>query len=307
VTRAYVPLVSVLAALWGASYLLIKVGIRGFEPTTMMLIRLALASGLLAALLAARGQLRELRSAPPGAYALGICNGAVPFTLIAWGERHVDSGTAAVVNSGVPLFVALLAPLVAHGERVVGVRLLGLLLGFGGVAWLVGLHPVGGTRFVAGALAIVVATASYAVGSLYGQYLVARVRGPVLATTSYLGATVILLPAGVVQAPHAWPGWKPVAAVLALTVFGTALAQLLWFRLLAGHGSARSTLVSYLLPAVALVYGALLLDEPLNLAKVGGFALILAGVVLAAGRTIRRSPSRSVQPAPTTSTSSSSS
>jgi drug/metabolite transporter (DMT)-like permease len=284
VTRAYVPLISVLAALWGASYLFIKVGIRGFEPTTMMLIRLALASGLLAALLAARGRLHELRSAPRGAYALGIFNGAIPFTLIAWGERHVDSGTAAVVNSGVPLFVALLAPLAAHGERVVGVRLLGLLLGFGGVAWLVGLHPSGDAGFVAGALAIVVATVSYAVGSLYGQHLVARVRGPVLATTSYLGATVVLLPAGVVQAPHAWPGWKPVAAVLALTVFGTAVAQLLWFRLLAGHGSARSTLVSYLLPAVALGYGALLLDEPLDLAKVGGFALILAGVVLAAGR-----------------------
>jgi drug/metabolite transporter (DMT)-like permease len=284
VTRAYVPLLCALAALWGSSYLLITIGVRGFEPATMMLIRVALASALLAGLLAARGELGELRRAPFGAYALGIVNGAIPFTLIAWGERHVDSGTAAVVNSGVPLFVALLAPFVAHGERVTGVRLLGVLLGLGGVAWVVGLRPDGGRWFLAGTAAILLATLSYGVSSLYGQHLVARVRGPVLATTAYIGATVVLLPLGIAQAPHRWPGREPVAAVLALVLLGTVLAQLLWFRLLAGHGSARSTLVSYLLPAVALVYGAVFLSEPLNLAKVGGFALILVGVGLAAGR-----------------------
>jgi drug/metabolite transporter (DMT)-like permease len=292
VTRAYVPLISALAALWGASYLLIKIGIRGFEPATMMLIRVALASALLLGFLAARGDLPALRSAPLGAYVLGIFNGAIPFTLIAWGEKHVDSGTAAVANAGVPLFVALLAPFVASGERATGVRLLGLLLGFGGVAWLVGLHPSGDRWFVAGALAIVVATLSYAVASLYGQHLVARTSGPVLATAAYLGASLVLLPLGLAQAPRAWPGWEPVAAVLALTVLGTAVAQLLWFRLLAGYGSARSTLVSYLLPAIALAYGSLFLDEPLNVAKIGGFALILVGVVLAAGalRLPRASP-----------------
>jgi drug/metabolite transporter (DMT)-like permease len=283
VTRAYVPLLSLLAAIWGSSYLLIKVGVRGFEPTTMMLIRVAIASLLLVGFLAARGDLPALRRAPLGAYALGLVSGAIPFTLIAWGEQHVDSGTAAVANAGVPLFVALLAPRFASGERVGGIRLVGLLVGFGGVAWLVGLHPGGDWWFVAGTMAIVVATLSYAVGSLYGQRLVVHTPGPVLATAVYIGATAVLLVPGVAQAPHEWPGWKPVAATLALAVFCTAIAQLLWFRLLERYGSARSTLVSYLLPAVALVYGSAFLDEPLNLAKVGGFALILVGVVLAAG------------------------
>jgi len=283
VTRSYVPLLTLLAAIWGSSYLLIKIGVRGFEPTTMILIRLVVATAILAGFLVVRGDLGGLRRAPLGAFGLGIVNGAIPFTLIAWGEKHVDSGTAAVANAGVPLFVALLAPWFATGERAAGVRLLGLLLGFGGVAWLVGLHPSGDWWFVAGTAAIVVATLSYAVGSLWGQRLVADTSGPVLATAAYVGAAVVLLPLGVAQAPHAWPGWEPVAAVLALAVFGTALAQLLWFRLLAGYGSARSTLVSYLLPAVALVYGSVFLDEPLNLAKVGGFALILLGVILAAG------------------------
>ena len=282
-TRAYAPLIAVLAALWGASYLFIKIGDRGFEPATMMLIRLAVASAMLAGFLAVRGDLGELRRAPAGAYLLGLLNAAVPFTLIAWGEKYVDSGTAAVVNSGVPLFVALVAPFVASGERVTGLRLAGLLLGFGGVAWLVGLHPNAGAWFLAGAGAILLATLAYAFGSLYGQHLVARVRGPVLATTAYLGAALALLPLGIAQAPHRWPGWKPLAAVLALSFLGTALAQLLWFRLLARYGSARSTLVSYLIPAFALVYGAVFLHERLGLAKLGGFALILVGVVVASG------------------------
>jgi drug/metabolite transporter (DMT)-like permease len=272
-----------LALLWGASYLFIRVAVRGFEPATMVLIRTGLASVLLVGFLAQRGDLPALRAAPFGGYVLGLFNGVLPFTLIAWGEKYVDSGTAAVLNSGVPLFVALLAPFVASGERVGGFRLLGLLLGFGGVAWLVGLHPSGDRWFVGGALAILVATLAYAVGSLYGQQLVASTSGPVLATTSYLGAFVVLLPVGVAQAPHELPAWKPVVALLALTVLGTALAQLLWFRLLVGSGSSRSTLVSYLLPPIALAYGAIFLGESLDLAKLGGFALILVGVVIAAG------------------------
>ena len=282
-TRAYVPLMAVLAALWGGSYLLIKIGVRGFEPATMMLIRLAVASLILVGFLSVRGDLAALRRAPLGAYALGIVNAAVPFTLIAWGEKHVDSGTAAVANAGVPLFVALLAQFALRHERVSGIRLAGLGLGFGGVAWLVGLHPGSSRWFVLGTLAIVLATFSYAVGSLYGQHLVARTSGPVLATTAYLGAAAVLLAPGIAQAPHRFPGWKPVAAVLALSFLGTAVAQLLWFRLLAGYGSARSTLVSYLLPAVALVYGTVFLDESLGVAKLGAFALILLGVVVASG------------------------
>ena len=282
-TRAYVPLLAVLAGIWGASYLFIKIGDRGFEPATMMLVRLVVASAVLVGLLAARGELGALRRAPLGAYALGLVNAAIPFTLIAWGEKHVDTGTAAVANSGVPLFVALLAPFLAAGERVTGLRLAGLLVGFGGVAWLVGLHPSAGWWFVAGAGAIIVATLSYAVSSLYGQRLVLRVSGPVLATAGYIGASVCLLPLGVAQAPHAWPGWGPVAAVLALALFGTAFAQVLWYRLLARYGSSRSTLVSYLIPAFALVYGSVFLGESLGVAKLGGFALILLGVVIASG------------------------
>jgi drug/metabolite transporter (DMT)-like permease len=287
VTRVSTSLTGILAAIWGASFLFIKVGDRGFAPTTMMAARLAVAAIVLLGYLATRGELAALRRAPLGAFGLGLVNAAIPYTLIGWGEKHVDSGTAAVVNSGVPLFVALLAPWLAAGERVGGIRLAGLVVGFGGVAWLVGLHPHGGGGFVAGTAAILLATVSYAFGALYGRHLVERTSGPVLATAAYAGAALVLLPVGIVQAPHRWPGWEPVGSVLALALLGTALAQVLWFRLLVRVGSVGSTLVSYLLPAVALFYGAVFLGEPVGIAKLGGFALILAGVVLASGAALR--------------------
>lgn len=280
----YIPLLGILAAIWGASYLLIKIGLRGFEPTTLMAIRLSVASLILLGLVSVTLGRGALRGAPVGAYLLGLFNGAIPFTFIAWGEKHVDSGTAAIVNSATPLFVTLLAPYLASNERLTGVRLGGLLVGFGGVAWLVGLNPHSGWGFIAGTAAITLATVSYAIGSLYGKLLVARTDGTILATTSYLGAAAVLIPFGALQAPEHWPGWEPVLAVLALALVGTAFAQVLWFRLLATHGSSRSSLVSYLLPGVALIYGSVFLSEPLGINKLGAFALTLSGVAIAAGR-----------------------
>jgi drug/metabolite transporter (DMT)-like permease len=268
-------------------------GDRDFEPAAMMSIRLMVASLMLLAFLAARGELGELRHAPFRCYLLGLANAAIPFTLIAWGERYVDSGTAAVANSGVPLFVALIAPRLARDERVTGVRLLGLVVGFGGVVWLIGLDPHVSWWFVAGVGAIVLATAWYAVGTLWGQRLVVRTSGPVLATAAYLGATVMLAPLGVAQAPNQWPGWSSIVAVLGLALFGTAISQLLFFGVLERYGGARTTLATYLSPAFALLYGAVFLSEPLQMGKLGGFVLILAGVLVASGRSRGLAHSRS--------------
>ena len=266
-----------LAALWGASYLFIKVGVRGFEPATMMLIRVAVASALLAGFLAFRGELAGLRTRAPRRVPARHLQRRDSLHADRLGRearrlRHAPrSRTPASRCSS-----RCSAPWFLRGERVGGLRLLGLLVGFGGVAWLVGLHPAGDWWFVAGTMAIVVATFSYAIGSLYGQHLVVRTSGPVLATTAYIGAAVVLLPIGVVQAPHDWPGWKPVAAVLALTVLGTAVAQLLWFRLPRAATAARARRSSATCcPRSRSLYGSVFLDESLTLAKLGGFALIL--------------------------------
>lgn len=293
-SRAYAPLILTLAAIWGASYLFIKVGVRDFEPSVLMTLRLLIGGLLLLAFLAAREGGREaiggVRRVWREGLVFGTINGALPFTLIAWGETHIDSGVAAIANASVPIFVALLAVKFNPGERSRGLKLAGILIGLVGVGILAGVHPKGGGWAVLGTLAVVLASLSYAGGGLYGQHLVARASGPLLATASMLYGGIVLLPLALFQLPDHAPGWKPVASLLGLAVGGTAVAQLILFRILRLYGAARLSLVTYLMPGFALVYGSILLDEPLRATMIVGLALILGGVALGSGvwRPLRR-------------------
>lgn len=293
-TRSYVPLLLVLAAIWGASYLFIKVAVRDLQPTVMIEVRLLVAAPLLIAFLAAREGPRKALAQVGGAWRegtlYGVVNGALPFTLIAWGEKHIDSGVAAIANASVPIFVAVLAIRFKPSERSGGLRLVGILLGLAGVGVLAGVHPQGGWWAVAGTLAVVVASLSYAVGGLYGQHVVGRVSGPVMAAAGLLYGALILLPFALVQLPDHFPGWKAIGSVLGLSIAGTAVAQLILFRMLRLFGAARLSLVTYLLPVTALVYGATILNEPVRASMIGGLALILGGVALGSGvwRPLRR-------------------
>jgi drug/metabolite transporter (DMT)-like permease len=293
-TRSYAPLLLTLAAIWGASYLFIKVGVRDFEPSFFIEVRLLIGGALLFAFLAAREGTRQALAEVRGAWreglVFGVINGALPFTLIAWGETHIDSGVAAIANASVPIFVTLLAIKFNPGERSTGLRLVGIIVGLVGVGVLAGVDPVGGVWGVIGTLAVVLASFSYACGGLYGQRAVGHKQGPVLATSSLLYGALVLLPLAAVQHPDHAPGWKPVASVIALAVGGTAIAQLILFRMLRLFGAARVSLVTYLMPVTALVYGSAILDEPLRPAMLGGLALILGGVALGSGvwRPLRR-------------------
>ena len=293
-TRSYAPLLFFLAAIWGASYLFIKVGVRDFEPSFFIDMRLWIAGLLLFAFLALREGGREafvaVRSTWREGLIFGTINGALPFTLIAWGEKHIDSGVAAIANASVPIFVAILATRFNPSERSSGTRLAGIILGLVGVGVLAGVDPSGGAWAVIGTLAVVVASFSYACGGLYGQRAVGHQPGPVLATSSMLYGALVLLPLALFQLPGHAPDWKPVASLLALAVGGTAIAQLVLFRMLRLFGAARLSLVTYLLPVTALVYGAAILNEPLRPSMLGGLALILGGVALGSGvwRPIRR-------------------
>jgi drug/metabolite transporter (DMT)-like permease len=217
---------------------------------------------------------------------------ALPFLLISWGETHVDSGVAAIANSTVPIFVAVLALRFAASERSSGLRMVGLAVGLAGVGVVAGVHPAGGWWAVAGALGVVVASLCYAVSSLYIQRSLV-VGGLELATTSVLWGAVAMLPFALARLPDS-VGWKPLASVAVLGVVGTGLAQLIVNRLIGEHGPARTMLVNYLLPGFALLYGAAILGEPLTGAKVAGLALILVGVTLASGLVVR---GRSATPA----------
>jgi drug/metabolite transporter (DMT)-like permease len=300
--RGYVALVSLLAAIWGASFMFIKIAVDDLAPTTTMFLRLVFSALPLLALVVYRLGFRpaegQLRAVMKPAIILGVINTAVPFTLIAWGETRIDSGVAAIGNASMPLFVVLLALRFIPSERATGFRLFGILLGLLGVAVLVGVNPTGGWAGVVGTLAVIAASLSYAAGSLYTQTILTDVRNDVLAAASIAWGAIWLTPFGVAQAPSSFPGWAPIAAVLALALLGTVAGQLLYFRLIYGYGSSRASLVVYLLPVTALMYGALLLDEPITVAALVGLVLILTGTALGSGmvRLPRRSEAVAAAP-----------
>ena len=295
----YWPMLLLLASVWGASYLFIKVAVDDIAPAPMMAARTLIAAAVLLGYVVwrfgRRRAMSELGTAWRHCLILGLLNAAVPFWLIAWGEQHIDSGLAAVVQASVPIFNALLVLKFLPHERLNGTRAFGLAVGLVGVAVVTGIHPEGGGLAVLGALAVVGSSLSYASAGVYGQRAVSGTAGPVLAAGSMLAAGVILLPFALFQLPAEVPGWKATASLLALALLGTALAQLVLFRVLALHGSARLSLVTYLMPGFALVYGSVLLDEEITAAMLAGLGLILGGVALASGAV--RLPRRTAEPA----------
>jgi drug/metabolite transporter (DMT)-like permease len=289
VTRRYWPLILTLASLWGASYFLIKVGVDGgFSPAALMASRALLAALVLLAYLATSIGLataaREIRAAWRACVVLGAINAAVPFWLVAWGETRIDSGIAAIAQATVPLFSLLIGLRFLPQEHVSRLRVAGIGLGIVGVALIAGIAPAGDMGEVAGTFAVILASLFYASAGIYGQLrLHGTTSGPVLATGNMLAAGLMLLPFALVQHPTSMPTTGALGALLVLAVLPTALAQLILFRIIALFGARRLSLVTYLMPGIALFYGAVLLDEQVTVAAVAGLALILFGVALGSG------------------------
>jgi drug/metabolite transporter (DMT)-like permease len=284
----YWPLLLLLASVWGASYLFIKVAVDGgFEPAPLMCVRAAIGAaillGYLVRTLGRERAVAELRGSWRQWAVLGFVGTAIPFWLVAWGETHVDSGIAAVAQSTVPLFTVLLGLRFLPHEPLTRGRLLGFVLGLVGVAVLAGGHPGGGWWSVVGTLAVVLSSVAYACGGVMGQRSMSNTPGPVLATGAMVSAAVSLLPLALVQAPTSSPDRDAILSLLALAVLGTAFAQLVMYRLIHLVGARKMSLVTYLMPGFALVYGAVLLDEPITVAVLAGLGLILGGVALGSG------------------------
>jgi drug/metabolite transporter (DMT)-like permease len=281
-----------LSAIWGASFMFIKVGVRELDPIALVWVRLTLGALTLAPVVLVRSGVRPtaraLRVNLVPLVVTGLLNSSIPFWFLTWAETRIDSGLAAVIQAAAPLFTALLALRFAAGERVGGWRLVGLVVGFAGVALLVGAQPRGE---VLAALAVVFTALCYAVAALYTARTLAHVSPLVTALGAVTVGSLSTLPLALFHLPDGLPGPEVTAAMLALGVGGTGVAYVLYYGLLAGAGASRSILVTYLVPALALGYGAIFLDEPVTAAALGGLALILAGVALGTGA-VRPRPSR---------------
>jgi drug/metabolite transporter (DMT)-like permease len=287
-----------VSLLWGASFMFIKVAVRQLAPATLIMGRLGLAALTLAIvvpLVVGRSEtLVALRENALWLVIVAVVNTAAPFWLLSWGETRIDSGLASIIQASLPIFNALLAFLFFRESRVRGARLAGIGVGFVGVALLVGAQPSGK---LLGALAVIGMALGYAVGGLLISRYLKHVRPLVIALSSTAIAALISLPPGLAELPSRTPGWKEIGSVVALGVPGTALAYLLFFGLVTEAGAAYAALVTYLIPPIALAYGAILLGESFGAAAFGGLALILVGVALGTGAVLpllrRRFPVRS--------------
>jgi drug/metabolite transporter (DMT)-like permease len=276
-----------LSAVWGASYLFIKIGLRDLSAAEIVCARTALAAAVLWPVALQRGGIRGLRRRAPEIALLGTIQMAVPFMLITLGERHIASSLAGILVAAAPIWIALLAPVLDPEESSSGWKLAGIVIGIVGVALLLGVDLGGDSKAVLGGAMVVLAALGYALSGLFikRRFRDADPVGLVAGTT--LTAAILTLPAAVATAPGGAPGAGPLAAVVALGVAGTGLAFVLVNLLIAAAGPAKMSLVAYVSPAFALVYGLVFLDEAVTVSTFAGLALILAGSWLAAGGRLR--------------------
>jgi len=284
--RAWV-LIGVLAALWGASYLFIKVALDdGFSPVAVVWLRTALALVVLAPVAVHQRALSALRGPVLGwIVALALIQVVVPFLLITVGELHISSSLAAILVSAAPIFTALLALRFDADERSTGWRAIGIVVGIAGVALLFGVDLTGGLEEALGGLAVLLAALGYAIGPLMSKHRIhgAGVPPVAIVTAAMAVSTVVMAPVlPITGISDGGLGLDAAGSLLALGLGGTGVAFLIFYTLIADVGPARASLVAYIAPGFSIVYGATLLDETITVATVGGLILILAGSYLGA-------------------------
>jgi drug/metabolite transporter (DMT)-like permease len=289
-----------VSAIWGASYLLIKIALDGFAPSMIVFARVLLAALLLYAVIRIRGGEDEaglgwLRRHPGRTLVQGTLAVGIPFMLITFGETQISSGLTGVLISPGPLFIAALAPLIDPREKVDRRAGIGVAVGFAGVAMLIGIDTIHSLGEFLGALAMVGAALAYGLGAMYARLKFPGVPPLVVSFAACGVAALLTMPPALATIGENHPDAGEIAAVVSLGAIGTAVAFWLYFGLIAEAGAGKAALCGYLIPPLALAYGAVLLDEEITAAAVGGLVLILIGVGLASGeREGERAPGEAV-------------
>ncbi len=277
-----------LSLIWGGSFFLTGIAVRGLEPLTLVAVRISVAAVVLWAVVLARGS--RIPRAPRiwGAFlVMGALNNAVPFFLIAWGQQSIPSGLASILNATTPLFTVLIGAAFLADERASARKFAGVLMGLAGVAVKMGLDTFAGQgHALLPQLAVLGAALSYAFAGAYGRRFRRMGLDPILAAAGMVsGAWVIITPSallleGVPQGVAA-PYWL---AAITIGIFGTGLAYIIYFNILARAGATSISLVTFLVPVSAILLGWLFLDEILGPAHAIGMAMIALGLMLIDGR-----------------------
>jgi drug/metabolite transporter (DMT)-like permease len=269
-----------LATLWGGSYFFIRVAVPAFGPAALVVLRVIIGGVLLWAIARATRRRIDLRPHLPRLVVLGLLNAALPYMLISVAELHLTASFAAILGATVPLFAAAFGARLL-GERLGAARVGGLVMGVVGVAVIVGWGPMTlDTATLLSVVAMLAASASYASAGIYTKLRLRGVPTFTLALGQQLGAFVWLALPGALLPPHAVPSLPAIGSLLALGALSTAVAYLLYFRLLERVGPTKTTTVTYLIPIVGMLGGALVLREPLTAGMLAGLALVLGSVLL---------------------------
>lgn len=292
--KTELALLLLLATLWGASYSFIKLGVATIPPITLIAARTVIAGTILLLVIHARGLAMPRDRENWGRFLIQAClNSVVPFTLIAWAERDVDAGMAAILNSTTPIFAFLLTVCLTRHEAVTARKTIGVVAGIAGTCLIIGVEAFGGFgRELGPQLAIVAATVCYAGAAIFGK----RFTGldpTIPAAGSLLCGALILIPLSLlIDAPWTLtPSSQSLAALLGLSAFSTALAFAIYFRLVRTLGSVGTTAQAYLRVPIGVAIGVLFLGESLTASAWAGFACVIVGV---AAMTIPTKPRRAL-------------
>ena len=285
-------ILGILAVIWGGAFFFIGVAVRHVQPMTYVWLRLTIAAGAMWGYLYFKGEKIDLpRSAWGSIVLLAILNNALPFTLFGWGQTHIASGLASILNATTPIWGVVVAHFLTHDERMTARKIAGVLLGFGGVATMIGPSLLSslGTSALA-QLACVTASLSYALAAVWARRFRRQGISPLSVTTGQLTAgAILMLPMSMfIDRPwtHAFPPVSAWAAIGALALFCTAFGYVLYFRLIATSGATNALLVTLLVPPVAIVLGALFLNETLAPQDFIGLGLIALGLAAIDGRAL---------------------
>jgi drug/metabolite transporter (DMT)-like permease len=285
-----------LAALWGASYLFIKVALEDdLAPAFIVFARTALAALVLLPVAAHLGALSGVRERLAPLFVLGLIQVTGPFMLITIGEQEISSSLTGILVAAAPIFTFLLAFALEGEERASPLSLAGVALGIAGVALLLGVDAPGGTAALVGGLLVVLATTGYAVGAWFLKRRVPGVQPVGAVATTCAASAVMTLPLALLSFPDHVPGLDASASLVALGVGGTGIAFVLFYTLVGLNGPRTTSLVAYVAPGFSVIYGVVLLDESFGLTTLAGLVLIVGGSWLAVNGGARRElPARSV-------------
>ena len=280
-----------LGIIWGLPYFFIKVAVQEVSPFALAFVRVLLAALILMPIAWRRGALRSLAQHKAPIVAFGLIEFAIPFSLISLGERWISSSVTGILIAMVPLSIALIQRFFGIREALGGWRIAGLVVGFVGVAALLGTGPISGVLGWAGVGCMLVSTLCYAVGPLIIQRHMHGLDsiGP-LAASLGVASAILLIPAAL-EIPSSLPSANALASIAVLGILCTAVAMLLMFYLVHHAGASRASVITYINPVVATLLGVLVLDEHLGIGGFIAFALILLGSWLATRGAVTRSSS----------------